>query len=333
MGYTVQRHQSTFSGNNCRVDVLPISSLNTARTILYTIRNLSAARYCAKYSSDTKDGAMKRKISPHIERDCQGSLSSPLWSELPPELLAQIVTQTTDTETLDRWCKATRGSHYLHETAMTARWRTITIDDRDLLPAPGDDEYEFNQTQKRLQRHKLGQHWKPAGEMVNTLLGTIDESGCCPANYLRDLVFDFRLLRYWVDDIQAFWEEMSGDSEDSENSEDTEPPILDARDLVPTVESVRHTLTLLKGNFHNLRYLSCYGDTPQVILDSVASQDATKIHSLEMRSLGAYIRLQIKVKRRATFSKVSPKTLAPSVGRIINTTPTQKPGHSSIVEP
>jgi len=246
---------------------------------------------------------MERKTYPTVERDCPGSLSSPLWSELSLELLAMIITQTTDTETLESWCEATQESRHLHETAMTARWRTVTIDDRDLLPAPGDDEDTFNLTQDRLQRHKLGQHWKPAGEMVNTLLGIMNESGRCPANYVQDLVLDFRLLRYWEDDIHDYWEEIEGDSEESEgdseenegdSEDDREVPTLSAHNLMPTVESLKHTLTKLESQFHNLRHLSCYGDTRQVILDFVASQDAAKIRSLELRSLGAYGGFQIK---------------------------------------
>ena len=201
---------------------------------------------------------MKRKIHPIIERDCPGSLSSPSWSKLPLELITLIVTQTTDTETLDSWCEATWESHQLHETAMTARWRTVTIDDRDLLPAPGDDEDTFNRIQERLRTLKLGQCWKPTGEIVNTLLSTINnKSGRCPANYVQDLVFDFRLLRCWEDDIQHL--------------------DFDPEGLVPTVKSLKHTLTKLKGHFHNLCYLSCYGDAPQEILDFVASQDAVKM--------------------------------------------------------
>jgi len=241
---------------------------------------------------------MEHKIYSTIERDCPGSLSSPLWSKLSLELLTIIITQTTDTKTLDSWCKATQKSHHLHEIAMTARWRTVTIDDRDLLPAPGDDENMFNRSQKRLQRHKLGQHWKPPGKMVNTLLSTINESGRCPANYVQDLVFDFRLMRYWEDDIQEYWEDIEGDWED-----DMEVPSLSAHDLMPTVESLKHTLTKLEGQFHDLRYLSCYGDTPQVILDFVASQDAAKIRGLEMRSLGAYGRLQIDFEDEPPFQR------------------------------
>lgn len=249
-----------------------------------------------------KTEIMERKIYPTIERDRPGPLSSPLWSTLSTDVLIIIITWTTDTKTLDSWCDATQKSHYLHKTAMTVRWRTVTIDDRDLLPAPGDDEDMFNETQKRLQRHKLGQHWKPAGEMVTTLLSTTNETGCCPANYVQDLVFDLRLLRYWEDDIQGFWEEMSGYSED-DPEDDTEPPILEAQDLVPTVESLKHTLTKLEGHFHSLRSLSCYGDTPQVILDFVASHDAAKICSLEMRSLGAYSRLQTKLEDEPPYRR------------------------------
>lgn len=254
-----------------------------------------SARYCTKYSSDTKDRIMECKIHPTIERDCPGSMSSPLWSKLSLELLTIIITQTTDTKTLDSWCEATQESHHLHEAAMTARWRTVTIDDRDLLPAPGDDANNFKWAQKTLQRHKLGQHWKPAGKMVKTLLSTINESGRCPANYVQDLVFDFRLLRYWEDDIQEYWEDFSSDSED-DSEDDIQDVGLSVWDLMPTLESLKHTLKKLEGQFHNLRYLSCYGDTPQVILDFVASQDAAKIRGLEMRSLGAYGQLETPFK-------------------------------------
>ena len=215
------------------------------------------------------------------------------------ELLTSIITQTTDTKTLDSWCEATQESHHLHEAAMTVRWRTVIIDDRDLLPAPGNDEEMFNQTQTRLQRHRLGQHWKPAGEMINTLLGTINNKSVrCPANYVQDLVFDFRLLRYWEDDIHGYWEDIEGDWED-----DMEVPSLNAHDLMPTLESLKHTLTKPEGIFHNLRYLSCYGDTPQAILDFVVSLDAAKIRSLEIRSLGAYGRLQIDIDDEPPFRR------------------------------
>ena len=241
---------------------------------------------------------MKLKIYPTIERHCPDSLSSGVWSGVPLELLTMIIDLTTDKETLDSWCEATQESHHLHEAAMTARWRNVTIDDRDLLPAPGDDEELFNRIRERLQRFKLGQDWKPAGEMINTLLSTTNnESGCCPANYVQHLVFDFRLLRYWVDDIQEYWEYMSGDSEDEE-----EIPTLNAHNLVPTENSLRHTLPMLKGHFHNLRYVSCYGDTPQAILDFATSQDAAKIGSFEMRSLGAFSRLQTDFAERPPFS-------------------------------
>ena len=240
---------------------------------------------------------MKRKIYPAIEPDGPSSLSSGLWSGLPLELLTKIVTQTTDMKTLDSWCEATQGSYHLHEKAMTERWRTVTIDDRDLLPAPGDDEDLFNKTQETLQRYKLGQHWKPAGEIVNTLLSTVNNrSGRCPANYVQSLVFDFRLLRYWEDDMQDYSEPIEEEyEEDDEDDEDEEEEILSlsAHDLMPTLESLKHTLTKLKGHFHNLCHVSCYGDTPQAILDFVASQNAIKIRGLEIRSLGAYGRLQI----------------------------------------
>ena len=175
---------------------------------------------------------MERKTYPTIERDCPESLSFPLWSKLPLELLTNIIFQTTDTKTLHSWCKATQENHRLHQVAMTTRWRTVTIDDRDLLPAPGDDEEMFNETQERLKRHKLGQDWKPAGKIVNTLLSTVNnKSGRCPANYVQNLVFDFRLLRYWKDDIQNYCEPIEGDYE-----EDEEILSLSAHDLLPTVE-------------------------------------------------------------------------------------------------
>ncbi|MCJ1399062.1 hypothetical protein MMC11_002264 [Xylographa trunciseda] len=183
---------------------------------------------------------------------------------------------------------------------MTARWRTVTVDDRDLLPAPGDDEEMFNEIQERLNRHKLGQDWKPAGKIVNILLSTIDnKSGRCPANYVQNLVFDFRLLRYSKDDIQDYCEPIEGDYE-----EDEEILSLSPHDLLPTVESLKHTFTKkLEGHFHNLRHLSCHGDTPQSMLDFVACQDAAKIRSLEIRTLGAFGRLRIDFQDEPPFQR------------------------------
>ena len=243
---------------------------------------------------------MECKTYPTIERDCPASLSFPLWSKLPLELLTNIIFQTADTKTLHSWCEATQESHRLHEVAMTARWRTVTIDDRDLLPASGDDEEMFNEIQGRLKRHKLGQDWKPAGEIVNILLSTVNnKSGRCPANYVQKLVFDFRLLRYRKDDIRDYCEPIEGDYE-----EDEEILSLISHDLLPTVKSLKHTLTKkLHGHFHNLRHLSCHGDTQQALLGFVACQDAAKIRSLEIRTLGAFGRLRIDVQNEPPFQR------------------------------
>lgn len=230
--------------------------------------------------------------------ECHGlvSMPSPLWSDLPFDLLLLVIAQTTDTETQDSWCEVTRGSHLLHKTALSTRWKTVTIDDRDLLPAPGDDEEFFQEIKERLQVHSLGQNWKPAGQMVNTLLSAIDsEPGRCPANYVQHLVLDFRLLRYWEDDVQDYWEYVDPDWEDDADSEE-EPPTYNAWDLMPTLKSLQFTLGKLEGHFHNLHSLSCHGDTHQAILDFVAKSDAVKIRGLELRSLGAYGGFQIPYK-------------------------------------
>jgi hypothetical protein len=243
---------------------------------------------------------MERKVY----GDYPDSLSPSLWSSLPLELLTMIITQTTDMNTLDNWCEATQKNRHLYETAMMARWRIVIIDDRDLLPAPGDDKIRFDENQERMQKYNLGQHWKPVGEFVNTLLSTINnESGRCRANYIQGLVFDFRLLRYWEDNMQDYWEPIGEYSEeDLEDIEDTEVPGLSAHDLVPSVESLKYTLTKLQGHLHNLRYLSCYGDTPEAILDFAANQDAVNMRSLDIRSLGAYSRLHIDFKDEPYYS-------------------------------
>jgi len=214
-----------------------------------------------------------------------------MWSTLTLDLIAMVIVQTVDAHSLDSWCEATIGNHHLHVTAMRARWRHTTIDDRDLIPAPGADEHEFNETQRTLRRNKLALHWKPSGYMVNLLLSTVQGTNHCPAHYVQDLIFDFRMLRYLEDDIRDFWEEPSPTSE--LGFEDYEIQGIGPRDLMPTVKSLDYTLTKLKGQFHSLRNLRCYGDTPQVLLDFVTSQDAVKIQSLEMASLGGYGRLQI----------------------------------------
>ena len=188
---------------------------------------------------------MKRKTHPTTGRDRPaGLLSSPLWSKLPMELLTEIVTQTTDMETLDSWCEASQGSQILHEIAMAARWRTVTIDDQDLLPAPGQDKTRFNWIRKNMWKQGVELCWTPAYKLVNMLLDPIkNKPGRCPANYVQDLVFDFRLLIYLEEDVQ-----------DSN---------FYVQDLMPTVEALKHTLEKLKGHFPNLRSLRCYGDAPQ----------------------------------------------------------------------
>ena len=236
---------------------------------------------------------MEQNIHLPVGYDPSDPVSSPIWAELPFDVLTLIIAQTTDANTLDSWCNATKESHLLHEIAMTARWRSVTIDDRDLLPAPGDDTERFHEIEDRLWRHNLGQDWKPVGQMVKALLRTIgDEPGHCPANYVRDLVLDFRLLKYWEEDVRGYWEYIDPDWEEH-LEEEPEPPSYTVEDLMPTLESLKYTFSQLEGHFRNLRSVSSHGDTHQVVLDFVARQDAVKICSLELRSLGAYGQFQV----------------------------------------
>lgn len=204
-----------------------------------------------------------------------------------------IIDHTTDLQTLDSWCRATQYNPYLHKVALTARWKTAVIDDRDLFPAPGADQERFNEIQERLRRNNLGQQWKPAGEMVEALLRPIDGSNCYGANFVQDLTFDFRLLRYWKDEMQCWYEKIEGDwVEEEDSDEESGMSYYTVHDLLPTSESLKYTLTKLDGHFHDLSRLTCHGNVPCHLLDFLASQDVAKLHSLEMRSLKGYLQLE-----------------------------------------
>lgn len=215
----------------------------------------------------------KFKVSqPLMQDDRVQDMHLNLWSRLPVELVFLIITQTTCQSTQDAWCLATNKSRQLHEIAMETRWHSITIDDRDLLPAPGDDQIRFDEIEERLEELNISRDWKPAGQRLEALL-TTNNSGRCSANYVRQIVFDFRMLRYWTDEMLSL-----------------EEP--DAHEMMPSLEAAEYTLGQLKEHVRNLTHIICYGDTPQQLFDFV-SEYATGVRVLLLRGLGSHGALHI----------------------------------------
>lgn len=200
-------------------------------------------------------------------------MQSILWSRLPMELVSLIITQTTCQRTQEAWCLATNNCRQLNQVAMKMRWSSVTIDDRDLVPATGDDRMRYEEIEEKLEELKIGRDWKPTGQIIQALLTPIDDSGRCAANYVRQMTFDFRMLRYWTDEIL-----------------DLEDP----HGLLPSLEAAEYTLYNLEEHIRNLTHITCHGDTPQELFNFICKYAATARELLLVRrGIGSYGALYI----------------------------------------
>ena len=148
----------------------------------------------------------------------------------------------------------------LHEAVLSRRWRKAVIDDRDLIPLPGDNS--FDHLEKTLEQH--GTKQKTAGHGVNALLATI-RPGCYPANYVQELLFDFRMLRYSAPEFMQICQKPSG--------------------YTPVVSWLQYNLKLLDPHLINIRTLKYDGEVlPQSTLDELAGlKNVWQIQNLELQ--------------------------------------------------
>ena len=191
---------------------------------------------------------------------------------LPAELLITIVELACDdTQTAVNLCIATKGVPRLHEIALAKRWQKITIDDRDLVPAPGDDSDYTYRVDQKMNESGLVQKLKPRGWNVRLLTKQLDGNGRCLANHIRDLSFDLGMRRYFV-------EAASTGNTSSINS--------DIWKLMPTLASLEHTLNLLQPHLIDVRTVECNGVVPQVMLNVlVRLKNSCKIRDLSVYKL------------------------------------------------
>lgn len=192
-------------------------------------------------------------------------MGSSMIVSLPNELLTAIFSYVNDFQTLENLCEVSETHPHLYEIVLAQRWKTVTIDDRDLVPAPGVDEGSSQTIQHKLAKRSIGQSWQPVGEGVRELVKPLNRINRYPANYVLDLILDFRMRRYWSKEVFR--------------------RILHPWDDMPSEISLQHSLDILKPHLSNLRSVVCYGDLPQSILNFVADLNK-KIQKLELQRLG-----------------------------------------------
>lgn len=185
-------------------------------------------------------------------------MESTIWSRLPLEVLVLVVTSTSDPETLISWCDATFEGSTIHQVALRQRWKSVKIDERDIIPAPGDDYRLFQQKERKLR--KLNLSWKPAGKEVLELTKPLG-NGVLPATYVQDIVFDFRMSRFFRRDLSTR---------------------IDKWTVMPSGESFEHTLSILKPTIVNVRRIQAFGLVPEGLLDLFLG--STVVQSLSIRT-------------------------------------------------
>ena len=184
-----------------------------------------------------------------------------IWSRLPFELLLLVIASSSDAGSLASWCEATAENGRAHQIALKQRWRSVKIDEWGLIPKPGDDYHDFQQKERIMRRHKVGLSWKAVGEETLELTRPLG-NGLLPASYVEDILFDFRMLRFGGGDFAE----------------------LDRYKLIPSAESLDHTLSILKPTLVNVRRIEAFGSVPEALLSLVVDVTPLRIQSLRIRT-------------------------------------------------
>ena len=186
-------------------------------------------------------------------------------TRLPNEIIWSIIDQLADdVEALSNLCEAARDIPGLLLPALKKRWQKVTIDDRDLVPAPGD--IDFNDNENLLRRYGLGKTWQPPGHGIYALLEEVGPNNLRAANYVQHLTFNMQMLRYFSSEVA--------------NTE------IRSRDLSPSLASFEYSFALIEPHLLALRSLAWDGEPLQRIWSLFTqSKHFSKIRSLSLQRL------------------------------------------------
>lgn len=138
----------------------------------------------ARTTHDETAGTKSRSPNPEILQ--QGSISQcqrpdttgpSLLSRLPDELLIAIFNSVGDSQSLEKLCIATESDARVYETALVLRWKRVTIDDGDLIPAPAAMRRASIIATESLRREVLINHGTLLACTFSSYLPTSNETG------------------------------------------------------------------------------------------------------------------------------------------------------------
>ena len=192
-------------------------------------------------------------------------MNSSIWSNLPFDLLIRVIEVTEDENTIEQWCTATVASPELHKFVQRQQWKTTKINEEDLVISPEEPAWFSRKRMQRLRR--LGMS-TDAGIKVRRAI-EVHADGTALAYYIQNPVLDFRMIIYSKCGAFARFR---------------------PEDLVPSVESLDYTLTLLVPFLVNVRQVHMTGLLTRSMLSVITGlPNSSKIHTLRLRTQGIWV--------------------------------------------
>ena len=210
------------------------------------------------------------------------------WSKLPLELITLIILATDDPGTLRCWRLATKDNRRLNFAVLRSQWRDTTIDEWDLVPAPGKDTKEAGYKARKLRKGACPQ------KECALLDGVINERALSERvlEYIERLSLSFL---FWYTRDYRFRE-----LEDSDY-------------LLPSGETLEISLARLSPKLGRLRHVALEGRVVQAMVDMITSIPATsQIKSLRInrcKVFGWFMYLNFPKKGPATIELLDLQSL------------------------
>jgi len=193
-----------------------------------------------------------------------------IWSRLPHDVLGIVIEHTKDATTLDYWCLATRNEWRLHTIALRTKWQDTVFDDEDLVPQRGDDGEAMSTMTRRAVRKGICR--KQDSGLIRAAVRR-NAQGIVPATFIVSISFNF-LFHFLV---QVFQKEQADDYDETCRTRDI------AERLIPSGESLDHSLAVLGPHLVNVRSVRTFGTVPQSILDLIVNVPSKKVYTVVIR--------------------------------------------------
>lgn len=110
-----------------------------------------------------------------------------IWSKLPEHLVPYIIEQAQDLKTLKNWCEATKGTWHLNRVATRLRWKTFTINKKNMHMGDLVDLSDYF-TAKRMKDRAVN------NEVSQAIRGTDERPGygVIPATFIKRLLVNMQ---------------------------------------------------------------------------------------------------------------------------------------------